>query len=85
MQILRNIYFWLTIGSIAFFFLASTTHSFGMGFFTACILAVIWYAVDLRMNPGPPRGLKPRYWDYETGELRTEEDDDQSLRPEELD
>jgi hypothetical protein len=75
MQVLRNVYVWLTVGSVAFFTLMASTHSFGMGFITACILAVVWYAVGLQQNPGPPRELKGRYMDYETGELRTDENE----------
>lgn len=75
MQILRNEYFWLSLGSVAFLVLASLSHNFWMGFLTACILAVVWYAVDHQKHPGPPRGLKSRYMDHETGELRTDENE----------
>jgi hypothetical protein len=75
MRFLRNDYFWLSLGSIAFFVLMAFSHSFYVGFATACILAEVWYAVDHQKHPGPPRGLKRRYMDYETGELRTEEND----------
>jgi hypothetical protein len=75
MRFLRNEYFWLSLGSIAFFVLMASSHSFFVGFATACILAVVWYAVELRRNPSPPRELKGRYMDYETGELRTDENE----------
>jgi hypothetical protein len=83
MRFLRNEYFWLSVGSIALLILASFSHSFWMGVMATCVLAVVWYAVDHQKNPGPPRGFKTRYMDYETGELRTEENDSKTLRPEE--